>query len=258
MSPGRQQTASDVALVTGAARGIGRAIAHRLLSAGAHVFLADQDGKTLGQTVEELKEATDTSAVHGIELDVTSSQQVNKAVSQIVDTAGGLDILVNNAGILRDGWIANISDDDWEQVIKVNLTGAFYASRAAVAVMSANDYGRIVNISSRSWMGNPGQSNYSASKAGIVGLTRALALETARRGITVNAVAPGMIDTPMTRSLKPEVRDRLIAAQPGGRMGTPAEVAAVVNFLASREASFVTGQVVSVCGGKSAGMGGVA
>ena len=258
MSPERQQREGDVALVTGAARGIGRAIANRLLSAGARVFLADRDDEALGQTTAELQAESKAFLVQGIHLDVTSSDQVNRTIAQVVKEAGRLDILINNAGILRDGWIANISDDDWDQVIKVNLTGAFYASRAAVAVMSENDYGRIVNISSRSWMGNPGQSNYSASKAGIVGLTRALALETARRGITVNAVAPGMIDTPMTQALKPEVRDRLIAAQPGGRMGTPGEVAAVVNFLASREASFVTGQVVSVCGGKSSGMGGVA
>jgi 3-oxoacyl-[acyl-carrier protein] reductase len=247
-----------VALVTGGARGIGRAIAQRLLSAGNKVFLGDRDGDLLARTVEELHRQEADFQVEGILLDVTSSQQVNQAVDSIVASAGRLDIVVNNAGILRDGWIGNLSDDDWDQVLKVNLTGAFYTCRAAVATMAKTGYGRIVNISSRSWMGNPGQSNYSASKAGIVGLTRALALECARRGITVNAVAPGMIDTPMTQALKPEVRDRLVAAQPGGRMGTPEEVAAVVNFLASREASFVTGQVVSVCGGKSAGMGGVA
>lgn len=252
------ESATDVALVTGGARGIGRAIAQRLLSAGNKVFLGDRDGDLLARTVEELHRQEADFQVEGILLDVTSSQQVNQAVDSIVASAGRLDIVVNNAGILRDGWIGNLSDDDWDQVLKVNLTGAFYTCRAAVATMAKTGYGRIVNISSRSWMGNPGQSNYSASKAGIVGLTRALALECARRGITVNAVAPGMIDTPMTQALKPEVRDRLVAAQPGGRMGTPEEVAAVVNFLASREASFVTGQVVSVCGGKSAGMGGVA
>ena len=252
------ESATDVALVTGGARGIGRAIAQRLLSAGNKVFLADRDGDLLARTVKELHWQEADFQVEGILLDVTSSQQVNQAVDSIVASAGRLDIVVNNAGILRDGWIGNLSDDDWDQVLKVNLTGAFYTCRAAVAAMAKTGYGRIVNISSRSWMGNPGQSNYSASKAGIVGLTRALALECARRGITVNAVAPGMIDTPMTQALKPEVRDRLVAAQPGGRMGTPEEVAAVVNFLASREASFVTGQVVSVCGGKSAGMGGVA
>ena len=247
-----------VALVTGAARGIGRAIAARLAADGTHIFLTDVDAETLNTTVSQLRRDLPEAVLDLRELDVTNSGQVHELVNHIVETSGHLDILVNSAGILRDGWIQNLSDEDWSRVLAVNLTGTFNTCRAVVPPMKEQGYGRSVNISSRSWMGNPGQSNYSASKAGVVGLTRALALETVRHGITVNTVAPGMIDTPMTQALKPEVRERLVAAQPGRRMGRPEEVAAVVAFLAAEDASFVTGQVVNVCGGKSLGMGGVA
>jgi len=247
-----------VALVTGAAQGIGLGIATRLAADGATVVLADRNPDALQATAVEMAEQFGPDRVHSRRLDVTESARVAETVDELAHELGPVDVLVNNAGIIRDGWVDNLTDHDWDAVLAVNLTGAFHCCRAVVPTMKERAYGRIVNIASRAWMGNPGQSNYSASKAGLVGLTRALALELVKFGITVNAVAPGMIDTPMAQSLKPEVLKRLVAAQPGGRMGTIAEVASVVTYLASEEASFVTGQVVNVCGGKSLGMRGVA
>jgi NAD(P)-dependent dehydrogenase (short-subunit alcohol dehydrogenase family) len=246
------------ALVTGAAQGIGLAVAARLAGEGARVVLADRNAAALEAALAGLRGAGHRTMVEGEALDVTDPARVDAAVARVVRDAGSLDVLVNNAGILRDNWVDRLSDADWGAVLAVHLTGAFHCCRAAVPAMKARGYGRIVNLSSRSWMGNPGQANYSAAKAGLVGLTRALALELVRFGITVNAVAPGLIDTPMAQGLAPEVRGRLLASQPGGRMGTAAEVASAVAFLAAEEASFVTGQVLGVCGGKDLGMGGVA
>jgi 3-oxoacyl-[acyl-carrier protein] reductase len=245
------------ALVTGAARGIGEAIARRLAEEGARVVLADRDPEALGATLAQLWKTHDRKAVAGEVLDVTDVDRINDTIGRLEADRGPLHVLVNNAGIVRDGWIDTLTDADWNAVLAVNLTGAFHCCRAAIPGMKKAGYGRIVNVASRAWMGNPGQANYSASKAGMVGMTRALALELVKFGITVNAVAPGLIDTPMVRGLAPKVRERLQKAQPGGRMGSPDEVAAAAVFLASREASFVTGQVIHVCGGKSVGTGGV-
>jgi 3-oxoacyl-[acyl-carrier protein] reductase len=250
--------AGRVALVTGAAQGIGLGIARRLVEDGATVVLADRNPETLQAATAELGGQLGRERIQARVLDVTDGAEVTQTVAGIARDLGPVEVLVNNAGIIRDGWVDGMTDEAWDAVIAVNLTGAFHCCRAVVPTMKERQYGRIVNIASRAWMGNPGQANYSASKAGLVGLTRALALELVKFGITVNAIAPGMIDTPMARSLKPEVLKRLVAAQPGGRMGTIAEVASVVTYLASEEASFVTGQVVNVCGGKSLGMRGVA
>jgi 3-oxoacyl-[acyl-carrier protein] reductase len=240
------------ALVTGAAQGIGTAIAARLAGAETTVVLADRNPALLETTVARLRRETG-GRILGEVVDITESGPVKELMARIEATQGPVEILVNNAGILRDGWIDRLDDDDWDEVLRVNLTGAFYCCRAVAPRMRERRSGRIVNIASRAWLGNPGQTNYAASKAGLVGLTRALALELVSFGVTVNAVAPGLIDTPMTRALAPEVRERLIQAQPGKRMGTPEEVAATVAFLASPEAGFITGQVIHVCGGKSLG-----
>jgi len=243
------------ALVTGAARGIGWAIATRLASEGARVRVLDRDADALDDAVAGIRRAAGSDAVSGDRVDVADAAQVAEAVARAA-AEQPVSVLVNNAGVIRDGWVDRLSEDDWNTVLAVNLTGAFHACRAVVPGMKESGYGRIVNVASRAWLGSAGQANYVASKAGLVGLTRGLALELVRFGITVNAVAPGLIDTPMVQALDPAVRERLTKAQPGGRMGTPEEVAAAVAFLASTEAGFITGQVLHVCGGKSVGLGG--
>jgi len=239
------------AIVTGAGRGIGEAIAREMAALGATVVLVDRDPEALEAARAAIVSAGGTAhALHG---DVVDAAFAARAVADAVAVAGGVDILVNNAGVIRDGLVERISDEDWDTVLDVNLKGAFHFCRAVVPAMKERAAGKIVNVVSRAWLGNRGQANYSASKGALVSLTRTLALELAPHNIQVNAVAPGFIDTPMTRALSESVRERLIALQPGRRAGSVADVAAAVCFLASERAGFITGQVLHVDGGKSAG-----
>jgi NAD(P)-dependent dehydrogenase (short-subunit alcohol dehydrogenase family) len=234
---------SRIALVTGGARGIGAAIARRLQAEGAIVHLLDRTYPEISPD-EELHRHTG---------DVTHSADVEACIEAILQEHGRLDILVNNAGIVRDHVIWKMPEEDFDAVLEVNLKGPWLLCRAVAPVMRRQQYGRIVNIASRAWLGNFGQSNYAASKGGLVSLTRVLALELARYHVTVNAVAPGFIDTPLTRCLGAEIYQQLTDAQPGKQPGQPEDVAAAVAFLASDEARFITGQVLLVDGGKSIG-----
>ncbi len=232
-----------VVIVTGGARGIGREIVAQFAARGARVAVIDRDDSDIvaGGRIE---------AHCG---DVASAADVDAFVSGLAATYGRIDVLVNNAGILRDNMIWRMPEEDFDAVISVNLKGAWLMSKAVVPYMRRASYGRIVNIVSRAWLGNPGQSNYSASKGGLISLTRVLALELARSNVTVNAVAPGLIDTPMTRALSAEVYQKLVELQPGKRIGSCQDVAAAVCFFASDAASFITGQTLYVDGGRSVG-----
>lgn len=248
--PGRVQ--DRVALVTGAARGLGEAIARRLAEEGALLALVDQneaDLQALAQTFE--KEGVPVLPIRG---DVSSSADVDGAVARTVERFGRLEILVNNAGINRDARLERMGDDQWDAVLQVDLTGPFLFVRAAAEPMASQRYGRIVNISSLSAWGNFGQANYAAAKAGLIGLTRTLAIELARHQITANAIAPGWIDTPMTRAVPPEIVERMVKAVRLGRAGAPRDVANLALFLASDEASYITGQTITICGGLSVGI----
>ena len=233
------------ALVTGATGGIGAAIATALHKAGATVAISG----TRASVLEELK-AKLGERVHVIACNLSDAADVEKLVPAAEAAMGSLDILVNNAGITRDGLAMRMKDDDWQQVLDVNLTSSFRLARAAMKGMMKRRYGRIINISSVVGVtGNAGQSNYVASKAGLIGLTKSLAQELASRNITVNAVAPGFIATPMTDVLNEKQKEGILARVPAGRLGTPEDIAAAVLYLASTEAAYVTGETLNVNGG---------
>ncbi|RLD22604.1 MAG: beta-ketoacyl-ACP reductase [Bacteroidetes bacterium] len=240
-----------VAIVTGAAKGIGRAIAQRLVDQGCFVVLVDVDEEQGVLATNEL------GAEHAcfMPCDISKEADVAALFQSVIGEYKKVDILVNNAGILRDKMIWKMPSEDFDAVIDVNLKGTWLMCKEAAKVMRQQENGRIVNIASRAWLGNRGQTNYSASKAGVIGLTRSLALELGKYHVLVNAVAPGLIDTPLTQGLRGEIKQKLIEAQPTKTMGRPEDVANVVAFLTSSETQFITGQTIYVDGGKSIGAG---
>lgn len=237
-----------VALVTGSARGIGKAIAEGLARRGAAVVIADINPEEARETSNEIeKNGFKTMAV---KLDVSRSEEVVKTFDEIIKTFGRLDILINNAGITKDNLLLRMKEEDWDSVININLKGVFLCSKEAVKIMAKQRYGKIVNIASVvAFMGNPGQANYSASKAGIVGLTKTIAKEYAGRGITSNAVAPGFIATAMTDALPENVKEEMKKAIPMARFGSVDDVSNAVIFLSSPASGYITGQVLHVNGG---------
>jgi 3-oxoacyl-[acyl-carrier protein] reductase len=241
----------QVAVVTGAARGIGEAIALKLAAGGAKVAVCDRLKPEAEGVARKIEGSGGTAAA--FEVDIGDRATCAAAMERVTAELGPVHILVNNAGINKDRRFVNLSDEDWNDVLRVNLTGCFNMSKAVVPGMIERQGGKIVNISSRAALGNFGQANYSASKAGIVGLTRTLAIELAKYGINVNAIAPGFVETPMTAAMPDDARQRMIATIPLGRTGQPDDIANLVAFLASPESSYITGQLIYVCGGRSLG-----
>jgi len=234
-----------VALVTGGARGIGYSVATRLYEAGAHVGISDLAGAE-----EAAQQLTGGGKTVGVAGDVSDMAQVEQVVGAVEQVLGPIDILVNNAGITRDGLLMRMSEDDWDLVLKVNLRGTFNATKVVTRGMMKRRWGRVVNVASVVGIrGNAGQGNYSASKAGVIGFTKSIARELASRNVLVNAVAPGFIDTEMTKKLSESVREELAKQIPMGRLGAPEDVARAVLFLASDLADYITGHVLVVDGG---------
>jgi 3-oxoacyl-[acyl-carrier protein] reductase len=236
------------ALVTGASRGIGKACAEVLASTGHRIVVAARSVERLEETASAVRVAGSEAFV--IEIDLSEAESIANGISKAVKEFGRIDILVNNAGITKDGLAVRMKQADWEIVLQTNLSGSFYAIQQVLPGMMRERWGRIVNISSVvGEMGNSGQANYVASKAGLIGLTKSLAQEVGSRNITVNAVAPGFIETDMTHDLRDELKQKLLGETPLKRMGTPLDIASAIKFLVSDDASFITGHVLDVNGG---------
>ncbi len=240
-----------VAVVTGSGQGIGEGIARALAAAGARVVLNDLVPQRIDAVASDLATEGREATCHAA--NVATAKGAEGLLAAAIDAFGRVDILVNNVGIARDGWLTRMSEEDWDAVIDVNLRSQFLCCRAAVQHMMDQEHGRIINISSRAWLGGAGQTNYSASKGAVVSLTRSLALEMARYGVTANCIAPALVDTPLFRGLDEEVQERLVKTIPARRIGTPADIGNAAVFLASDESSYVTGQTLYVCGGRSLG-----
>ena len=239
----------QVAFVTGASQGIGEACARVLAGAGASVVLASRNLENLQRLAEEIHLQRPGAAL-ALAMDVTREEQIQEAFRRALDQFGKIDILVNNAGVTRDGLVMRMKRRDWDEVLNTNLTAAYLCIQQVLPGMVRRRYGRIINITSVvALLGNAGQANYVASKAGLIGLTRAVAQEIASRNITVNAVAPGFIETAMTAAMTPEAREKLASRIPLGRLGQVQDVAHAVKFLASEEAGYITGHVLHVNGG---------
>ena len=242
---------NKIALVTGASKGIGKAIVERLVNENYFVLAIDIDK----ENGERLQNEMGNDKIRFISVDICDENKTTELFKTISSEYGQLDVLVNNAGIIKDNMIWKMPVEDFDAVINVNLKGTWLMCREAAKMMKNQNSGRIVNIASRAWLGNRGQSNYSASKAGVIGLTRVLALELGKYNVCVNAVAPGLIDTPLSQKLEKDVLQKLIDAQPTRTMGKPEDVANAVAFLASEKTQFITGQNIYVDGGKSIGAG---
>lgn len=237
-----------VAFITGASRGIGRATALRLCRSGFQIVVASPELENNELVAAEVRAADGTAIT--LDFNLTSLDSIKQGVAAALKEFGKIDVLVNNAGITRDGLAVRMKPEDWELVLQINLTGAFQTTQQVLPGMMRERWGRIINVASVvGQMGNAGQANYVTSKAGIIGLTKSLAQELASRSITVNAVAPGFIETDMTAKLSQEVRDRMMAAVPLKRFGQPEDVANAVNFLASDDAAYITGHVININGG---------
>lgn len=239
-----------VAIVTGSARGLGAATARRLAEEGAKVVIADISAEQAQATAESLRAAG--HAAHCVVGDITKSRDVQRLVGETLSVFGGVHILVNNAGFPRDKYLVKMTEEDWDLVMGVMLKGAFLATKAVMPHLIGQGWGRVINISSRAHLGNPTQANYSAAKAGLIGMAKALAIEEGRYGITVNCIAPGFMETEMVRALPSyeTIKERAIQMQPIKRVGRPDDVADAVVFLASERAGFISGEVLHVTGGR--------